>query len=553
MSKMSTTMPDYTTYSHADLLKRVSDLESQLRALMLQQQPPAAPKGKPRKPPKPFDPSRYHTRLIALKFAYLGKEYNGYEHHVNNVTPLPTVEETLWKALMKTKLILPTMKEGQGPDEVNWDGTEYSKCGRTDKGVSAFGQVVGIRVRSNRPKSTMEMEKDIETATLGGDEQSMPVDNASDDSDPPFDPIKDELPYIHLLNKVLPPDVRILAWCPNPMPGFDARFSCKERRYRYFFTNPAYIPSPANATSIAEGEGWLDIEAMQAAAQKYEGLHDFQNLCKVDASKQITNFERRIFQAGIHEVSPTPASSVIPRTMRGDPSSSEHFETPRLYYFEVRGSAFLWHQVRHLVAILFLVGQGWEVPSIVDHLLDVATHHGRPIYEMASDIPLVLWDCIYPSSDERARADHATINGDARSSGYSDALEWMYVGDELKGLDLWKRAGPKIDHGKYGRNGIMDEMWALWRQRKLDEILAASLMDRVASQGATPESDLRNNSQEPSDRVFDGSAKARTVGKYIPLMDRARIESPEIVNARYAARKVLLRTPRARVDMDGDE
>nr|POE97712.1 trna pseudouridine(38/39) synthase [Quercus suber] len=146
---------DYKAYTHAELVQRVSDLESQLRLLTIQRQPsPSSPKRKPKKPPKPFDPSRYHTRLIALKFAYLGKNYNGYEHHTNNLTPLPTIEETLWRALMKTKLILPVFKDDQSRDEINWDGTDYSKCGRTDKGVSAFGQVVGIRVRSNRPKSS---------------------------------------------------------------------------------------------------------------------------------------------------------------------------------------------------------------------------------------------------------------------------------------------------------------------------------------------------------------------------------------------------------------
>ena len=56
---------------------------------------------------------------------------------------------------------------------------------------------------------------------------------------------------------------------------------------------------------------------------------------------------------------------------------------------------FLWHQVRCMVAILFLVGQGLEDPAIVNALLDVEgnEHIGRPQYEMADDGPLVLWDC----------------------------------------------------------------------------------------------------------------------------------------------------------------
>ena len=59
------------------------------------------------------------------------------------------------------------------------------------------------------------------------------------------------------------------------------------------FTNPPFAIGPDSV------KGRLKIEKMQAAAKKLEGLHDFRNMCKVDASKQITTFERRVFQASI--------------------------------------------------------------------------------------------------------------------------------------------------------------------------------------------------------------------------------------------------------------
>lgn len=143
---------DYTTWSNSSLIDRVTSLEAQLRAHNLSHslELPAAPlsttsfKKKPKKPPKPFDPSKYSTRFIALRFAYLGGNYNGFEHHTNNTTPLPTIEEELWTALRKTKLIFPQWQEGQSEDEVCWDGVEYSKCGRTDRGVSALGRSLGL-------------------------------------------------------------------------------------------------------------------------------------------------------------------------------------------------------------------------------------------------------------------------------------------------------------------------------------------------------------------------------------------------------------------------
>ena len=46
--------------------------------------------------------------------------------------------------------------------------------------------------------------------------------------------VEDELDYPKLLNRVLPPDIRVLAWCPAP-PNFSARFDCKQRTYKYYF------------------------------------------------------------------------------------------------------------------------------------------------------------------------------------------------------------------------------------------------------------------------------------------------------------------------------
>ncbi|KAI6872388.1 pseudouridine synthase [Hortaea werneckii] len=589
------TNQDYTHLSHADLVTRVTELEQQLRTLNAKHtassttsSPAAPPKKKPKKPAKPFDPSKYNTRFIALKFAYLGGEYNGFEHHSNNTTPLPTVEEELWRGLRKTKLIFPDFTKVRGDEgEVCWDGVEYSKCGRTDRGVSAFGQVVGLRVRSSQPKG--RKKKDVGGDGAAGEQGSEGMSNggasaapqsdsntadASADAgeqsgpmvEPKWDSIRDELPYIQLLNRVLPPSIRILAWCPHPPQDFSARFSCKERRYRYFFTNPAYPVGPGSK------DGLLNVPAMQEAAKKYEGLHDFRNFCKVDPSKQITNFERRIFSAGIHAVSTGGGQAP-----QGFAQSNGHQETnsvgqegrlklsePELYYFEVRGSAFLWHQVRHLIAVLFLVGQGYEHPSIVDKLLDTNVCPSKPVYEMADDRPLVLWDCVFPDLEKLAEQQDHVVDQESGKTGYEDALDWIYVGDEIGGRDQSKRAIPGIDDGKFGRNGIMDELWAQWRQRKIDEVLAGHLMDVVSGLGSRPQPQSGDDANgqngddvlnvhkdllERSDRVFDGSDRPRTVGTYIPVLQRERMETPDVVNARYAARKGL--APKA-TEMDLD-
>jgi tRNA pseudouridine38/39 synthase len=264
-----------------------------------------------------------------------------------------------------------------------------------------------------------------------------------------FDPVEDEIQYAALLNRLLPPDIRILAWCPSPPLDFSARFSCRERRYKYFFSQPAFHPTPNHLEMQYKPpaqmkDGWLDIEAMREAAKYYEGLHDFRNFCKVDGGKQITNFERRIFHADIEEVEDHSSTLVHvngPEFLPAGPlQGTGKGDTPKIYTFTLHGSAFLWHQVRHMVAILFLVGQGLEKPSIIAELLDVAKNPRRPTYEMASDTPLVLWDCIFPQEGDPER---------------KDAIQWVYEGDGT-------RNGP----AKYGTAGLMDDLWRSWRERK---------------------------------------------------------------------------------------
>jgi tRNA pseudouridine38/39 synthase len=521
-----------------------------------------APKKSWKKPrsEREFDPSKYSTRLIALKLAYLGKRYNGFEHHSGHTTPLPTIEEELWKALNKARLIFPMGPDGKAvnpmaPGELNWEGCEYSKCGRTDKGVSAFGQVIGIRVRSNRPLKKKKVKELPEVADTGGQGSekgisagcfnTLPREGALETSSPPlspsrlksedpipeidlsdpdwedalnFDPVADELPYCSLLNRLLPPDIRILAWCPAPPADFSARFSCRERQYRYFFTQPAFTPVPSHLELGREKnvkDGWLDIEAMREAARLFEGSHDFRNFCKVDGGKQISNFERRIFKADIEEVDDRTSSLgfVNQETIR--PHTSTDTVYPKIYTFTLHGSAFLWHQVRCMVSVLFLVAQGLEKPSIITELLDVKTNPRRPTYEMATDTPLVLWDCIFPHESDPER---------------KDAMQWLYVGD-----------GPGQGDNKYGTASLTENLWQVWRERKIDEMLAGTLIDVVSKQGANAEelslSLATKKKAKGSQRVFDGGDVPRLQGTYIPVMKKPKMDDVETINEKYAVRK----------------
>lgn len=83
---------------------------------------------------RPFDFTRYQKRHIALKMAYLGWNYHGFASQESTEN---TIEGHFFAALTKACLI------------ENRADCNYSRCGRTDKGVSAFAQVVSLDVRSN--------------------------------------------------------------------------------------------------------------------------------------------------------------------------------------------------------------------------------------------------------------------------------------------------------------------------------------------------------------------------------------------------------------------
>lgn len=304
----------YETWSKEALIRRLHELEStQASKQNAVIQPQFC-----RKKTKQMDFSKYHSRFVAIRFAYLGWNYHGLAHQKDS--NVKTVEGEILNAFYKTRCI----------PEADVKACDLSRCGRTDAEVSAMSQVISLKLRSN----------------LSLEEQQ---DTSMDQK---------ELDYLKILNSHLPADILAYEICLRPPADFDARFSCTYRHYRYYF----------------EGLG-LDVAKMREAALLLEGDHDFRNFCRVDASKQITNFVRTILLADIVQ---------------------DHGD---LYYLSLKGTAFLWNQVRSIMAILFLVGRGLEPVSSVSRLLDVEQTPNKPAYEIASGSPLVLYDCGYPEME----------------------------------------------------------------------------------------------------------------------------------------------------------
>lgn len=427
-------MTNYATWSKTDLIKKIQELEAArfgsngltgaAKATEPEISPSMAPQTSstqsPRQPAKKkakeMDFSRFSTRKVAIRFAYAGWNYHGLA--VQTGEDVPTIEGHILAALHRTKLI----------PSVEPNDCELSRCGRTDRGVSAMRQVISLRLRS----------------TLTPEEQQNPENDVR------------ELNYMKMLNDHLPEDIRAYEICLRPPQGFDARFSCLYRHYHYYFHKRG-----------------LDIELMRQAARSFIGVHDFRNYCKVDPSKQITNFNREVM---ISEICQVPG--------RED-----------LYYFSLRGTAFLWHQVRSMMAILFLVGQKAEPVDLVGSLLDVEKNPRRPVYEMAADYPLVLVDCAFPEMEwQSCRRAEELVNQQARAFNLS--------------------------HRYLVRDAI------------------ASLMYQTVVQGSYTKDTAPT---EERLRVNLGDGIGRPTSKYKPVMQRELLEAPEVVNARWLERKASKR------------
>lgn len=298
---------DYTKWDKDQLINRIKQLET------------------PNTPSEPkLKPFSYITRKVTLKFSYLGYHYSGLAYQ-NTESPLPTVEETIFKVLLRVRLL-----DSYDPD--NLAKLNFSRCGRTDRGVSAMNQVMCLDLRS---KFSSKEE----------------VDNRENDIN--------EINYIKLLNSALPEDIWIHSVSLNCKPDFDARFSCKYRHYKYYF----------------KLEPHMDLELMKEGCKNFIGENkDFRNFCKIDGAKQITKYKRTMFHCDI-----------LPVNLN-----------EQVYCLDLKGSAFFWHQVRCMMAVLFVVAERQETPDIINRLMDVENEFPtRPDYNMADDTPLVLYDCIY--------------------------------------------------------------------------------------------------------------------------------------------------------------
>ncbi|MBI2690168.1 MAG: tRNA pseudouridine(38-40) synthase TruA [Acidobacteria bacterium] len=183
---------------------------------------------------------------------------------------------------------------------------EIMGAGRTDAGVHALAQVAHIKLRK------------------------------SDRRHPKYDPAY----LITQFNERLPSDISIIDIEDAPV-AFHARHDATARSYLYQIATRKTAFHKRHVWWIKEP---LDIAAMQQAAARIAGRHDFARFAQKDPSK--------------------PRESTIVHV-----DSAEVIEDDYLVLFRIDASHFLWRMVRRLVGITVKVGLGEVTLDEFDQLL----------------------------------------------------------------------------------------------------------------------------------------------------------------------------------------
>ena len=249
-----------------------------------------------------------------IVLAYDGTAYAGYQLQENGVAVQQRLEEAL--------------------AHVNRAPVRVFGCSRTDAGVHARGFCAHV------------------------------------DLDVPIPPKN----LVRAMNARLPNDIRVLR-AAYARPGFNARNDAKGKEYRYFVYQADILP-PHLAPFWAFCHRPLDLAAMQAAAARFVGRHDFVS-----------------FAANPHRDLETTVRTIFSFTVRRS--------GPR-YTFSVTGDGFLYKQVRSMVGFLLRVGTGNERPEAVTELLEAAAPRTARV-ETATGRGLFLWRVWYGAAPSAAR------------------------------------------------------------------------------------------------------------------------------------------------------
>jgi tRNA pseudouridine38-40 synthase len=233
------------------------------------------------------------NRVWKLVLAYDGSEFHGWQVQPDRVTVQGELRDAL--ARVTGEDVLP-----QG-------------SGRTDAGVHALGQVASFALAAPIPEANLA----------------------------------------RALNRTLPASIRVLS-AARVTSDFHARHSAKSKTYEYRIFRGEICP-PWQARYVYALHAPLDVDAMQRAAARVRGEHDFTSFAASDPDRR---------ERGSTGDSPDSRGNV--RCLHLS-QWTQMAEGSLLY--RAQGNGFLHHMVRNLVGTFLEIGRGaleeTEIPAIL--------------------------------------------------------------------------------------------------------------------------------------------------------------------------------------------
>lgn len=272
------------------------------------------------------------TSKVAVAFGYLGAGFQGMQRNPG----AETVEEALEAALRGAGLV-------EHASVGDFRKLEWTRAARTDKGVSAAGQVVGLRM----------------TRYEGWEEA---------------------------VNSRLPEGVQVYG-AVEVARNFNAKNLCDRRRYEYVIPTFAFDPQAHRPSGMQDGLSLGPSEGsefgpetrwrVERMLQKFVGTHNFHN------------FSAR--------VKPTDASAqrYVIEFRCGEPFTREGIEFVSL---RVLGQSFMLHQIRKMVGVTVAVMRG-DLPE--RHIDKALTSKSTIAVPMAPEVGLFLSEPLFAAYNNR--------------------------------------------------------------------------------------------------------------------------------------------------------
>lgn len=172
-------------------------------------------------------PREAHKRKVAMFLAYLGKDYQGMQRNPN----ARTIEATLEQAIV----------EAGGVSDQNagsFTKVSWSRSARTDKGVSALGQVVSMKLLIHDRDVSANIRANSAEAGAAGSTAAKPLVNAEEEEQKDCSQVVD---IVREINSRLPSDVVVFG-IQRVTGGFCAKNECDRRIYEYVLPTDALDP-----------------------------------------------------------------------------------------------------------------------------------------------------------------------------------------------------------------------------------------------------------------------------------------------------------------------